>query len=102
MDTLYFILENVLAPAMIGIVDIFAYFDEYFPVSTILVSFFFVTCCYRFIIVRFISGDSLSPMEALSDNVKAHSKSDRAGNKQKQNDKGKNKSKVVSTSHSSD
>lgn len=95
-------LEYILVPAFTFIIDLFRFFDQQLPLSIILLSFFFVSCCYRFIITRFLSGAPISPLEALSDNVKAHSKSDRAGNKQKQNDKGKNKSKVASTSHSSD
>lgn len=98
MDLLQYILENFLAPALIGIVDIFTYFDYYFPVSTILLSFFFVSCCYRFIISRFLNGSSFSFGSSISDAVKAHVKSDRAGNKQEQNDKGKG----AVTSHSSD
>lgn len=72
METLNYIFEYILGPPIIGIIGLFQLFDEQFPLSTILISFFFVACCYRFIISRFISGDPLSPMEALSDNVKAH------------------------------
>ena len=90
MEFLLAALEYVLVPPFLFMIELCRFFDDRLPLSIILLSFFFVTCCSRYIVSRFLNGASFSFGSSISDAVKAHAKSDRAGNKQKQNDKGNN------------
>lgn len=86
MDTLSYILAEIIFKPIMYCYDLIDGFNESFPVYSIILGFFFVFCVYRFIIVRFMGGSSLTPAGVVSDSVVSAASSDRAGRKQKEYD----------------